>query len=249
VKPRFWLAAPLAVLLGSLVVFGVLGGVLGPGRRAWWAGQGQGQGPGQALPVFGTVPSFRLTDQRGQTVTAADLHGRVWVANFMFTSCAGVCPVLTRRMVEVQRWAEHAGYPATALRLVSFSVEPERDTPERLAGFAREHGADAARWSFLTGPYQAVERAAVEGFKQGLSRERPGPGEPPGDGLDGINIFHGTRLVLVDREGRIRGYYEADAEGLGRLEADATQLLSEGPGGVAGAARSSAVDVQGTGRS
>lgn len=234
-KPRFWLAAPLAVLLGALVVFGVLG----PGRRLWRMSRGQGHGAAQALPVFGTVPSFRLTDQRNQTVTAADLHGRVWVANFMFTSCAGVCPVLTRRMVEVQRWAERAGYPATALRLVSFSVEPERDTPERLAGFAQEHGADAARWSFLTGPYQAVERAAVEGFKQGLARERPGPGEPPGDGLDGINIFHGTRLVLVDREGRIRGYYEADAEGLGRLEADAARLLGEGAG----------ADVRGTGRS
>jgi protein SCO1/2 len=215
VKRRFWLAAPLAVLLGALVALGVLG----PGRRR--------SSQAEALPVFGTVPSFRLTDQRGQAVTAADLHGRVWVANFMFTSCSGVCPVLTRRMVEVQRWAERAGYPATALRLVSFSVEPERDTPERLAGFAKEHGADAVRWSFLTGPYQAVEKAAVEGFKLGLSRERPGPGEPPGDGLDGINIFHGTRLVLVDQQGRIRGYYEADAEGLGHLEAAAARLLAE----------------------
>jgi protein SCO1/2 len=242
-KRRFWLAAPLAVLLGALVVFGALGS----GRRARRSSERQ------ALPVYGTVPSFRLTDQRGQTVTAADLHGRVWVANFMFTSCAGVCPVLTRRMVEVQRWAERTGYPPTALRLVSFSVEPERDTPERLAGFAQEHGADAARWSFLTGPYQAVERAAVEGFKQGLSRERPGPGEPPGDGLDGINIFHGTRLVLVDREGRIRGYYEADAEGLGRLEADAAQLLGDaGTRGVAGAARAGegpVTDVRGAERS
>ena len=227
-KRRFWLAAPLAVLLGAMVAFGALGVGRRSRRFSWGLGHDQGQGQGQALPVFGTVPSFRLTDQRGQTVTAADLHGRVWVANFMFTSCAGVCPVLTRRMVEVQRWAERAGYPATALRLVSFSVEPERDTPERLASFAQEHGADAARWSFLTGPYEAVERAAVEGFKQGLSRERPGPGEPPGDGLEGINIFHGTRLVLVDREGRIRGYYEADAEGLGRLEEAAAQLLRGG---------------------
>jgi protein SCO1/2 len=84
-----------------------------------------------------------------------------------------------------------------------------------------------------------VEKAAVEGFKQGLSRERPGPGEPPGDGLDGINIFHGTRLVLVDQEGRIRGYYEADAEGLGHLEAAAAQLLAEGAGAKAQGTESS----------
>jgi protein SCO1/2 len=188
--------------------------------------------PAPSLPHLGAVPAFALTDQAGRALTDGDLRGKVYVADFIFTRCSGVCPVMTRRMGELGRWADAQGIDAARLRLISFSVDPERDTPERLRAYAREHSGDfgdgAARWSLLTGPLAAVEKAAVEGFKVGLSRERPGPGDPPGEGEGGMAILHGSRLVLVDAKGAIRGYYEADDAGLARLETDAARLIRSG---------------------
>ena len=106
--------------------------------------------------------------------------------------------------------------------IVPASLVPQwRDT---LSDF----GVDARRWTLLTGPLEAIERAAIAGFKLGLSREPPAPGEPPGDGVGGIAILHGTRLVLVDGDAAIRGYYEADGEGMARLERDLAALIDAG---------------------
>lgn len=163
------------------------------------------------LPELAQVPTFQLTAQDGTTFDSARLQGRVWVAGFIFTSCPSVCPMITTQMGNLQRRIDDE-----RLWLVSFSVDPERDTPEVLRRYAATHGADLDRWVFLTGDRDAMRRAIVDGLKM-----RMGEQTPSGD------ITHGTHLVLVDATGRIRGFYRTDAEGIESLEADARRLLRE----------------------
>jgi len=162
---------------------------------------------------YGPVPDFTLTDQEGRPFAETQLLGRVWMADFMFTRCQGLCPVLTRRMKETalaladqDDWA-----------MVSFSVDPEFDTPQVLAAYAGAHGADPARWSFLTGPKEAIRDLSTRGFHLAVDDAPDGGGDP---------ILHSQSIVLVDREGEIRGYYDAlDPEEMAQLQKDAGLLL------------------------
>jgi protein SCO1/2 len=160
------------------------------------------------------LPPFELVNQRGQRFGLDDLRGRVWIANFVFTSCPTVCPKLTRRMQEIQHRGRHLG---DGLRLVTFTVDPEVDTPEVLAAYAKEHHA-GARWTFLTGPLGEIETTVVKGFKIAMGKEEASPGI--------FSIFHGERLVLVDQAGAIRGYYEADDAGITQILRDAGILAN-----------------------
>jgi protein SCO1 len=166
---------------------------------------------GASPVVLGTLPSFRLTDQRGQPFGTRDLAGKVWVANFIFTSCQQACPLLTQRMAEVGRRARHLG---PDFHLVSISVDPERDTPAKLAEYGAQHGANPIAWSFLTGPVEAIQAAVVDGFKVGAGKERVASAD---GGPDFWEIFHGENLVLVDRQLRIRGYFPATPDGMDKL--------------------------------
>jgi protein SCO1/2 len=164
--------------------------------------------------VLGGLPAFTLTDQRGQPFGSRELAGKVWVADFIFTSCQAACPLLSERMAEVGKRARQLG---PDFHLVSISVDPERDTPERLAEYAARYGANPISWSFLTGPEQAIQATVVDGFKVGAGKERSAGG---GDGGPGFwEIFHGETLVLVDRQLRIRGYFSATPEGIDQLMA------------------------------
>jgi protein SCO1/2 len=163
--------------------------------------------------VLGGLPAFTLTDQRGQPFGSRELAGKIWVADFMFTSCQGVCPLLTQRMAEVGKRARHLG---PDFHLVSISVDPERDTPPRLAEYAARYGANPISWSFLTGSEQALQATVVEGFKVGAGKERSTAAGADG-GAGFWEIFHGENLVLVDRQMRIRGYFPATPEGLDKL--------------------------------
>ncbi len=179
-----------------------------------------------APPLLGTVPAFRLTDQRGQPFGTRELAGKVWVADFIFTACQEACPLLTERMKEVGRRTRNLG---PDFHLVSISVDPERDTPERLAAYAARYGANPIAWSFLTGPADAIESAVVGGFKVGMGKEKqpqPGNGQPAGNG-EFWQIFHGENLVLVDRQLHIRGYFQATPEGLDQLVAAAGRVANE----------------------
>jgi protein SCO1/2 len=168
--------------------------------------------------VLGTVPEFAFTDQTGAKVRSADLAGRVHVVNFIFTRCPTICPVTSRKM---QRLAERLADRADAIRFVSFSVDPEHDTPEVLAAFAARYRADPARWKFLTGPPAALKIAAEQGFKVAVER-----GDAPAEGTP--SITHDTHFILVDRHLRIRGYYDSDeARRLDELARDAAALARE----------------------
>ena len=163
--------------------------------------------PGDALR-FGEVPDFALTDQRGRSVRREDLVGAPWIANLFFTSCAGPCPRLT---ADIRRFL-HDALEGSPIRLVSISVDPEFDTPGRLADYAERFRADPERWLFLTGSEDAVHRFAMEGLALGVAK--PSAEEvPPAERLaERLQVTHSTKLVVVDPEGRIAGYYSAGGE-------------------------------------
>lgn len=182
-------------------------------------------------PVLLPLPEFQLVDQDGRSFGRGDLLGKVVVADFVFLGCSEVCPRLTERMRAVQeklRGSEYAG----RVKLLTISVDPTNDTPERLRAYARSFGADPAIWSFLTGPAEEVERTVVKGFRVAMGKEpAPASGGEPTEGAksspasDILQIFHGEHFVLVDPQGRIRGYYLSDGAGLENLLRDLRVLL------------------------
>jgi len=169
----------------------------------------------EALPKLGEVGAFSLLNQDAAPVSADDLRGKVWVAAFFFTRCPSICPRITRRMRALQVAATRK---ALALELVSFSVDPENDTPPVLLAYARRFEADPKNWGFLTGDLAVVKRTVVDGFKLALDG-KPDPAAENG------GIIHGSHLVLVDRELAIRGYYRSDDEDdMARILEDAARL-------------------------
>ena len=142
------------------------------------------------LPRLGNVAQMRLTNQLGEAVTGQSLVGQVWIANFIFTRCMGPCPVMTKKMAQLQ-----ADLGAdTAVKLVSFSVDPEYDTPRVLAEYGKKHGADPGQWQFLTGDKEHIIDIATTMFKL-----------PAGEEPD----MHSTKFTLIDQLGTIRGYFDA----------------------------------------
>ena len=169
----------------------------------------------EPLPSLGQVGAFSLLDQAGAPFGAESLRGKVWVAAFFFTHCPSICPRITRRMRALQVSAGKSERPP---HLVSFSVDPENDTPPVLLAYARKFDADLQTWSFLTGDLAVVKRTVVDGFKLALD------GKPDPSAENG-GIIHGSHLVLVDRTLAIRGYYRTDDdEDMQRLLDDAAHL-------------------------
>lgn len=167
------------------------------------------------LPEYGSVADFSLLAQDGKPFARADLKGTPWVAAFMFTRCPTICPRITAQMAELQKRAQQEGI---ALRLVSFSVDPEHDTPAVLARYAAEHGADPSTWTFATGDLSAIKRTSEESFKLAFDPQQ-------GADVDPAGVLHGSHLVLVDPRGVIRGYYaSSDQATIERLLADAKRL-------------------------
>jgi protein SCO1/2 len=166
---------------------------------AHWFREASRAGQRAELPVYGALPDFELTERGGDGVSLESLKGKVWVADFIFTHCAGPCPLLSSRMSSLQKVVGDLD----GVRLVSFSVDPERDTPEVLAEYAQRYHADAQRWLFLTGPKETLYRLVGEGFRLAVADGGPQTGL----------ITHSTRFVLVDQQGRIRGYYDGAEPG------------------------------------
>jgi protein SCO1/2 len=162
-----------------------------------------------SLPVYGHVPEFRLTSQTGEPFDRKALEGKVWVADFIFTHCPGPCPRLSAQMRRVQTAV--AEFPD--VRLISFSVDPERDTPPVLAEYANRYHAQPGRWFFLTGDRKTLDALDRRAFMLG--------------NVDGT-LEHSTRFVLVDRRGKIRGYYStSEDDPTARLIVDIRRLVRE----------------------
>jgi protein SCO1/2 len=159
------------------------------------------------LPVLGEIPGFELTNQQGRKFGRTALDGHVWVADFIYTNCEGPCPRMSSHMHALQARVDGD------VKLVSFSVDPARDTPDALEQYGKKFGADDSRWTFLTGDSKTLNMLDHDAFKLGEL---------------GVNMDHSTRFVLVDRKGRIRGYYGiAEGDPVARLAIDAARLEKE----------------------
>lgn len=169
-------------------------------------------------PVLAELPTFELANTSGQAYGSEDLEGRVWVASFIFTSCPTVCPMVTGAMADLQERLAREELP---VELVSFTVDPEIDTPEVLGDYAQKYDADFSRWHFLTGPQDRIEALVVDGFGTAM-----GDRQPTGE-ADIYDIAHTTKLVLVDDLGRIRGYYSSNDEGVDEVFHRAGHVLRD----------------------
>jgi protein SCO1/2 len=166
----------------------------------------------KTLPKDGIVPPFQLIDQAGESYGSKQLQGKIWIADFIYTTCPGPCPMISSRMGETQKPLSD-----TDVKLVSFSVDPEHDTPAVLHTYAENLNAQPACWHFLTGDKTTIYNLIRNGFKLATAAGESGP-------------IHSTRFALVDRSGTIRGYYDAtDADAITRLLADTNHLLRDEP--------------------
>lgn len=210
--PRWlWVAAALGVLV--LVGLAVVVGRQVPFR----GGVVQEGAPGE-LADYGQVPEFALVSQTGDSLRLTALRGHVWIANFIFTTCGSICPMMSAQFERLERRL------APGVRLVSFSVDPERDTPAKLAEYGQRYGATPDRWLFLTGNKPQMRRLIMEGFHLGVEEATP---EEIAQGAE--TILHSTRFVLVDAAAHIRGYYDgADDAAVEQLRHDAGRLLEVG---------------------
>ena len=176
----------------------------------------------EPLPSFTAVPAFALTAQDGRQTTREDYAGKVWIADFVFTDCPGPCPMLTSHMRDVQNLLEQRSLEVS---LVSFSVDPETDTPEVLTEYGKTFGADFSRWTFLTGDKQEIYELILRGFLLAVSDGAVSPEFGAGPGI----ITHSTRFALVDQRGEVRGYYHGEESTVAtEIVADAERLLAEG---------------------
>ena len=165
--------------------------------------------PAPKLDVFGDIPQFELVAQNGQPFHSQVLAGKIWVADFIYTTCPGPCPRMTSQMREVQ----DAVSTLPDVRMVSFSIDPANDTPPVLAAYAKLHGASPSVWYFLTGPVPTLQMLDRDAFKLG--------------NIDGT-LEHSTRFVVVDRQGRIRGYYDtSESNAIPKVIADIRALAQE----------------------
>lgn len=167
------------------------------------------------LPVLSTLPSFKLIDENNKLFGSDELKGKIYIANFIFTSCQTSCPVLLKTIQTVQHRLRGVIDRAA---IVSFSVDPETDTPEVLFNKAREMKANSSVWRFLTGPREAIKTLLIDGFKVPVGEK-----EIANNIMD---VAHSNKLVLVDGEGAIRGYYNSDKDGINRLMIDTGILIN-----------------------
>jgi len=162
-----------------------------------------------SLPFYYDVGPFELISQDGQPFHSEVLHGKVWVADFIYTTCPGPCPRMTSQMREVQ----DATIKIPDVKLVSFTVDPAHDTPAVLAEYAKTHRASTEQWYFLTGPQETLQRLDRDTFKLG--------------NVD-ASLQHSTRFVLIDRQAHIRGYYDtSESQAIPRLIKDIFVLVRE----------------------
>ena len=156
------------------------------------------------------VPDFNLITQQGVPLTRADMTGKIWIADFIFTNCPTICPAMTSEMARLQ-----SEFVADPVYFVSFSVDPERDTSEVLSRYAKAYGADDRRWHFLTGDKADIYQLAEKGFSLAA-------------GHNGTELLHSTRFVLVTPDGTIYDYYDSRSKpALLRLRRDVKTLLAK----------------------
>lgn len=160
---------------------------------------------GASLPVIGPIANFALTNQNGRVVTLADLRGRVWVADIIFTRCPGPCLKMTKQMKALQ----DALPPGSQAKLVTLTTDADFDTPPVLKAYAEKVGADPQRWMFLTGTKKDIAKLAIDSLKLTAIEKKPEERESPQD-----LFVHSTIFVIADKQGQLRGVFETTGEGI-----------------------------------
>lgn len=155
-------------------------------------------------PVMGQLPPFQLIDQHGKPFGLEQMKGHVTIVNFFFTRCPTICPMLTQAVKRLQTRFEKHQIP---VKLVSISVDPSYDKPDKLRAYAKKWGADPKRWTFLTGSYDKIKRLAIDGFRTAVSR--------PNKVASFADITHSSKLILVDQKGQIRGRPDKKGQPIG----------------------------------
>ncbi len=205
-----WISG-LAILLVVLTVL-----------TAWWVWHGRTE----PLKDYGAAPSFTLTDQRGRPVSSDSLAGHVVLANFVYTTCTDICPALSGQMLGVQERLRGEQLLGTDVQLLSFTVDPARDTPDVLRAYAERYRADPDVWRFLTGPEGVLKPLIVEGFHLGVQVLPPATAVADSEHSHGAyEVMHSGRFVLIDQDGHVRAYYNGSEFEPERVVRDIQQLL------------------------
>jgi protein SCO1/2 len=171
------------------------------------------------LPEFGAAPTFSLIDQQGRPFSSSDLAGRVALANFVYTSCTETCPLLSANMGLVQEQLRHDGLFGGKVVLLSYTLDPERDTPPVLARYGERFGVDPAGWKLLTGSGEELGQIAQD-FKLGRPIPLPLDARNPV-----VNLGHSNRFALVDGSGQVRAYYSGQELQIDQLQSDIRRLV------------------------
>jgi protein SCO1/2 len=180
----------------------------------------------EELPILMTLPEFTLTDQTENAFGTAQLDGKVWVANFMFTRCPTTCPIQTANMARLQTILNRTP-EESAVRFLSISVDPDYDTPSVLKRYSEQVAADSARWRFLTGDRETIWTLCKNGFRMPVSNAPLDSASP---------ILHSQRFIVVDQQRRVRGLYDGTkSEDVQQIALDISKLLLHPPSGSSAA--------------
>ncbi len=190
IKPWFWFFA--SIILFAVPIVRTLNRELPP-----------------PLPILYTLPDYKLVDENGESFGSNDLNGKPYIANFHFTSCPSVCPEIMKETQVIQKRVKGLG---TKVGIVSFSVDPETDTPKKLFKHARELHANPYVWKFLTGSDSELRKVIVDGFKVAMGQKETSD--------DLYDIAHSQKFFLVDSKGRIRAMYSNNKKEINKMMID-----------------------------
>ena len=203
-----WLIMVLGIFLALLVLYRITDSAPAPTLAQ-----------AQRLPKMSTIPPFVLTERSGKVITNADFAGKIWVADFVYTTCPGPCPLVSAEMLKIQKAVANDPH----VQLVTFTVDPQTDTPAVLAAYAAQFHADPNKWWFLTGPEKPLYNLIQSGFLQAVQDNRGQPQEP-----GQFTVTHSTYFALVDVNGIMRGAYQSqDPDERKQLLADIAALERE----------------------
>ncbi|MDA9189447.1 SCO family protein [bacterium] len=169
--------------------------------------------PPTVPPMF-SLPEYTFTNEYGKAFGSHELKGRFYIANFMFTTCPSTCPALLKKVQKIQKRVRGLG---TKVALVSFTVDPDNDTPKVLFKTSRKYQTNPHVWTFLTSDYDSVEKLLLKGFKVPMEQM---------EDASVYDIAHTEKLVLVDDQGRVRSYYDSDKVGIDKLMVDLGLLIN-----------------------
>ena len=168
---------------------------------------------GEIDTICPTIPDFEYLNQDSVKITADDMRGKVWVAEFFFATCPTICPVMTTQMKRLNTMTKDI---SDELQFISFSINPKHDQPSVLKQYIEDHGIKVKNWQFLTGDESATHNLGVEYFMVHAASDEAAPG----------GFAHSPAFTLVDREGYVRGVYVGtDPKEVDKMEKDIRKLL------------------------